>query len=42
MLYYEEYLKLTEEQVKSEEKENYQTDIDELEKVLTGQAEENI
>jgi hypothetical protein len=42
LLYYEEYLKPTEEQLNSEEKENYQTDIDELEKVLTGQVEENI
>jgi hypothetical protein len=42
LLYYEEYLKPTEEQLNSEEKENYQTDLDELEKVLTGQVEENI
>jgi hypothetical protein len=42
LLYYEEYLKPTEEQLNSEEKENYQTDTDESEKVLTGQAEENI
>jgi hypothetical protein len=44
LLYYEEYLKPTEEQQQfnSEEKENYQTDIDESEKVLTGQAKENI
>ncbi len=42
LLYYEEYLKPTEEQLNSEEKENYQTDLDESEKVLTGQVEENI
>jgi len=42
LLYYEEYLKPTEEQLNSGEKENYQTDLDELEKVLTGQVEENI
>jgi len=40
LLYYEEYLKPTEEQLNSKEKENYQTDLDELEKVLTSQAEE--
>lgn len=42
LIYYEEHLKPTEEQLNSEEKENYQTDLDELEKVLTGQVEENI
>jgi hypothetical protein len=42
LLYYEEYLKPTEEQLNSEEKENYQIDIDESEKVLTDKAEENI
>jgi hypothetical protein len=42
LLYYEEYLKPTEEQLGSKEKENYQTDMDELEKVLTGQAEDNV
>jgi hypothetical protein len=42
LLYYEEYLKPTEEQLNSEEKENYQTDIDKLEKVLTGKAEESM
>jgi len=42
LLYYEEYLKQAEEQVKSEEKENYQTDLDELEKVLSGKIEESI
>jgi len=42
LLYYEEHLKLTEEQLNSEKKENYQTDLDELEKVLTGQVEEKI
>jgi hypothetical protein len=41
LLYYEEYLKPTEEQF-GLEKENHQTDLDELEKVLTGQFEENI
>jgi hypothetical protein len=40
-LYYEEYLKPTEEQ-SGLEKENHQTDLDELEKVLTGQFGENI
>ncbi|MBX0312171.1 MAG: hypothetical protein JHC31_10420, partial [Sulfurihydrogenibium sp.] len=40
--YYEECLKPTEEQLNSEGKENYQTDIDESGKVLTGQAEENV
>jgi hypothetical protein len=42
LLYYEEYLKPTEEQFNSEEKENYQTNIDKSEKVLTSQAEGNI
>ncbi|MBX0312044.1 MAG: hypothetical protein JHC31_09750, partial [Sulfurihydrogenibium sp.] len=42
LLYYEEYLKPAEEQVKSKEKENYQTDLDELEKVLSGKIEESI
>jgi hypothetical protein len=42
LLYYEEYLKPTEEQLNIEKKENYQTDLDELEKVLTGQVEEDI
>jgi hypothetical protein len=42
LLYYEEYLKPTEEQSGLEEKENHQTDSDELEKVLRGQVEENI
>jgi hypothetical protein len=41
LLYYEEYLKPTEEQ-SGLEKENHQTDLDELEKVLTGQFGENI
>jgi hypothetical protein len=42
LLYYEEYLKPTEEQLNPEKKENYQTDTYESEKILTGQAEENI
>jgi hypothetical protein len=41
LIYYEEYLKPTEEQ-SCLEKENYQTDIDEPEKVITGQFGENI
>jgi hypothetical protein len=42
LLYYEEHLKPVEEQVKSEEKENLQADLDELEKVLSGKIEESI
>jgi hypothetical protein len=42
LLYYEEHLKLVEEQVKSEEKENLQADLDELEKVLSGKIEESM
>jgi hypothetical protein len=42
LLYYEEYLKPVEEQVKSEKKENYQINSDELEKVLSDKIEESI